>query len=84
MTGMAKDVLATIRSIHMNDIKLGNLALVLHYFNSSYCTFYMVPTLILHCIYFRMFILKLWRFEEQDSEEVFVHIIYKKFINVCL
>ena len=74
MTGMAKDVLATIRSIHMNDIKLGNLALLLHYFNSSYCTFYMVPTLILHSIYFRMFILKLWRFEEQDSEEIFVHI----------
>ena len=73
MTGMTKDVLATIRSIHMNDIKLGNLTILLHYFNSSYCTFNMVPTLILHSIYFRMFIF--WRFEEQDSEEIFVHII---------
>ena len=73
MTGMTKDVLATIRSIHMNDIKLGNLTILLHNFNSSYCTFNMVPTLILHSIYFRMFIF--WRFEEQDSEEIFVHII---------
>ena len=69
MTGMKKDVWATIRSIHMNDIKLGNLTILLHYFNSSYCTFNTVPTLILHSIYFRMFILKLWRFEEQDSEK---------------
>ena len=76
MTGMTKDVLATIRSIHMNDIKLGNLTILLHNFDSSYCTFYIVPTLILHSIYFRMFILKLWRLEEQDSEEVFVHMYY--------
>jgi hypothetical protein len=75
MTGMTKDVLVTIRSIHMNEIKLGNLAILQHYFNASHCTFYMVPTLILHSIYFRMFMLKLWRLEEQDSEGIFVQII---------